>query len=563
MAQPTDTTNKEQTQKRILMATVLSFAFFIAYDFLYLQPKQELVNQANAQNAVKMENKNAGIAEANSAPTATNNAAPTVTSNSAPLTATNTMNNITPEVVSRIQVISTIETLTNKIEIDNLGRIHQVTLKDEQYTNDDGTRIKLFNPNQLKPLEVRFADRKINDEAFNIAVVASSPKVNAMNQVTELTLTQKLTNTTLTKVLKFYPDGHYDIQASSTNNADFFLTTGFRPDVLADMYADHGALLALSDGTLNIIEDEDMDKSVEFVGVNAASAFDRYYATVLYNYNKSMAISVMMDSDDSPQIFIHANDNISLSGYMGPKEYRILHALDERLTSVIEYGWFTFIAKPMFVLLQFIHDYVGNWGWTIVLVTILIKLVLFPLSHKGMVSMNRLKELSPKVKAIQEKYKDDKQKASMHMMELYKKEGANPMGGCLPIILQIPVFFAIYRVLLNAIELKGAEWILWIEDLGVMDPYFILPILMGATMYLQQKITPNTMADPMQQKIFQLLPVVFTFFFLWFPAGLTLYWFINNLFTIGQQYYVNTIFKNAREARHEKHLEEKSNKKKK
>ena len=332
---------------------------------------------------------------------------------------------------------------------------------------------------------------------------------------------------------------------------------------LADMYADHGAMLVLNDGTLNIIEDEDMDKNVEFVGVNAASAFDRYYATVLYNYNTSMAISVMKDSDDSPQVFIHAKDSISLSGYAGPKEYKTLHALDERLTSVIEYGWFTFIAKPMFILLQFMHDYVGNWGWTIVFVTILIKLVLFPLSHKGMVSMNKLKELSPKVKALQEKYKGDKQKASMHMMELYKKEGANPMGGCLPIILQIPVFFAIYRVLLNSIELKGAEWILWIQDLGVMDPYFILPIAMGATMYFQQKITPNTMADPMQQKIFQLLPVVFTFFFLWFPAGLTLYWFVNNLFTIAQQYYVNTIFKNARIARHEKHEEEKSNNKKK
>ena len=150
----------------------------------------------------------------------------------------------------------------------------------------------------------------------------------------------------------------------------------------------------------------------------------------------------------------------------------------------------------------------------------------------------------------------------MHMMELYKKEGANPMGGCLPIILQIPVFFAIYRVLLNSIELKGAEWMLWIDDLGAMDPYFVLPILMGATMYFQQKITPNTMADPMQQKMFQLLPVVFTFFFLWFPAGLTLYWFVNNLFTIGQQYYVNTIFKNARIERHEKHVEEKTHNKK-
>jgi YidC/Oxa1 family membrane protein insertase len=171
--------------------------------------------------------------------------------------------------------------------------------------------------------------------------------------------------------------------------------------------------------------------------------------------------------------------------------------------------------------------------------------------------MNRLKDLAPKIKAIQEKYGDDKQKASTHMMELYKKEGANPMGGCLPLILQIPVFFAIYRVLINAIELKGADWILWLDDLAEMDPYFVLPILIGVTMYIQQRITPNTMQDEMQKKIFQFLPVIFTFFFLWFPAGLTLYWFINNLFTIGHQYYLNKVFEKAKEQRHQEHIEQK------
>jgi YidC/Oxa1 family membrane protein insertase len=196
----------------------------------------------------------------------------------------------------------------------------------------------------------------------------------------------------------------------------------------------------------------------------------------------------------------------------------------------------------MFSFLQFIYGFIGNWGWTIVIVTIIIKLILYPLAYKGMVSMNKLKELSPQVKKIQEKYKDDKQKASMHMMELYKKEGANPMGGCLPIVLQIPVFFSIYRVLLNAIELKGSGWILWIEDLSSMDPYYVLPLLMGITMFVQQKITPNQMQDEMQKKLFMALPVIFTFFFLWFPAGLTLYWFVNNLFTVGQQYYINQMF---------------------
>ena len=539
--------SKEQTQKRILIATALSFAFFIAYDFLYLQPQQKAVDLANKQNTQVVTQK-AQTPNTN-APQATQSAN---TQNQAPVANTHVTTGIA----------STITTKKNIIQIDNLGRISQITLLGSQYIDDDNNQITLFDENQLRPLEVRFANANINNESFKVNVTVSASKLNAIQNVQTLTITQKLKETTLTKVLKFYPDGHYDLDISTTNDAQFFITPGFRPDVMADMYADHGALLSLNDGTLNIIEDEDMDRSVELIGVNVASAFDRYYATVLYNYDVSMAISVMMDRNESPNMFIHAKDGIKLHGYAGPKDFKTLTALDERLSSVIEYGWFTFIAKPMFTMLQFIHDYVGNWGWTIVITTILIKLVLFPLSHKGMVSMNRLKDLAPKVKALQEKYGDDKQKASMHMMELYKKEGANPMGGCLPILLQIPVFFAIYRVLLNAIELKGSEWIFWITDLAEMDPYFVLPILMGATMYLQQKITPNTMTDPMQQKMFQLLPVVFTFFFLWFPAGLTLYWFINNLFTIAQQYYVNVIFENARVARHEKHLEEKKNTKK-
>jgi len=551
MALNDNTLNKEQTQKRILLATAISLAFFIAYDFLYLQPKQALVDEANAKNKIVMQ-------QTQSTNTATNN-------NQAPMVATTTSQNQAPVSTNAIgsKVVSTIKTGKNIYTIDSFGRISQVTLTIPKYIDEKGNHIKLFNPNQLKPLEVRFADPATNKEAFEKNVVVSQNSLDATNSKQQLVITQKLSKTTLTKVITFYPNGHYDIKATATNNVDFFITPGFRPDVLADMYADHGALLALNDGTLNIIEDEDMDKPVELVGVNVASAFDRYYTTLLYNYDKSMAVSVMMDSSSSPQIFIHAKNSIDLHGYAGPKEYKELVALDKRLSAVIEYGWFTFIAKPMFTMMQFIHDYVGNWGWTIVIVTILVKLILFPLSHKGMVSMNKLKELAPKVKAIQEKYKDDKQKASMHMMELYKKEGANPMGGCLPVLLQIPIFFAIYRVLLNAIELKGAEWILWIDDLSLMDPYYVLPLLMGVTMFLQQKITPNTMTDPLQAKMFQFLPVVFTFFFLWFPAGLTLYWFINNLVTVSQQYYVNTLFAKAKEERHEKHLEEKKHNKKK
>ncbi|QKF73863.1 membrane protein insertase, YidC/Oxa1 family [Aliarcobacter faecis] len=515
-------------QKRMIIMTVLVFVFFIAYEFLVLKPKQE---ERAAQAKIEQESKQ--------------NAAPEVS----PVVTQDSKTAIEAPKFTDSKIVTKIKTQNNIIEIDNLGRVAQVTLLEEKYKNDKGEQIKLFSANQLRPLETRFADSSVNEEAFKIDVVASNSEIDASSSKQELVLTQTLTNTVLTKKFTFYPDGHYDLTVSSTNDKQFFITNGFRPDVIADMYAVHGFMTKLNDGTLKTIEDKDLSHEETLTGLKFVSNFDRYYATVVYNFEKSLAITLMPDSSNNPQSFIHANSNISFSGFMGPKNYNDLKALNPELIDVIDYGWFTFIAKPMFTLLQFIQSYVGNWGWTIVILTILIKLVLYPLSYKGMMSMQKLKDLAPKMKEIQAKYKGDKQKQSVAMMELYKKHGANPMGGCLPLLLQIPVFFAIYRVLINAIELKGAEWILWIKDLAEMDPWFVLPILMGATMFIQQKITPNAMQDEMQKKIFQLLPIIFTFFFLWFPAGLTLYWFVNNLFTIAQQYTINRIFEKKRVAK--------------
>jgi len=523
-------------QKRMLIMTLVVFVFFIAYEFLVLKPqKEEQAAKVAQEKAVQ-----------NKAPEVAQNA-DVSTPSSVTSSPSNIVDALSTKAIASNEIVSTITTNKNIIEIDRLGRIAQVTLLEKQYINEDKSHIKLFESNQLRPLEVRFADTNINTEAFDVNVMVDSSIVDATKSIQKLTITQNLKETVLTKVLTIYPDGHYDINVKATNNKQFFVTPGFRPNVLADMYADHGVITKLADGVLDVTLDGDVDKSKSYTGAKFVSAFDRYYATVAYNFEKTMQVSIMPDKESNPQAFIHSSTNgIEFSGYIGPKEHKTLSAMNPELTDVIEYGWFTFIANPMFLFLQFIQSYVGNWGWTIVIATILIKLALYPLSYKGMVSMQKLKDLAPKIKDIQAKYKDDKQKQSTHMMELYKKHGANPMGGCLPLILQIPVFFAIYRVLLNAIELKGAEWIFWVHDLAEMDPYFVLPVLMGATMWLQQKITPNTMQDETQKKIFQMLPIIFTFFFLWFPAGLTLYWFINNLFTISQQYYINSIFEKKR-----------------
>ena len=529
-------------QKRMLIMTLVVFVFFIAYEFLVLKPQQE--EKAKQAQIAKEQ-------QENSAPKVISNDT-VVNPASSKEEMAKSISSLSSKAIAKSEILTTIKTNKNIIEIDKFGRVAQVTLLESKYVDENGEQIRLFDANDLRPLEVRFGNVEINTQAFKTPYLASSSNIDATLSEQTLTLTQNLNGTTLTKELKFYPSGKYDINVKSTNNETFFITNGEGPNVsqsnMGEMVV-HGVIVKLSDGTLTVVEDGDADKNLNLVGAKFVSNFDKYYATLVYNFEKPLAVTIMPDKEENPQSFIHGNSNITLHGYIGPKEHVVLNAIDPELTDAIEYGWFTFIAKPVFTFLQWIHSYVGNWGWAIVILTIVIKLILYPLSYKGMVSMNKLKELAPKMKEIQAKYKDDKQRQSAAMMELYKKHGANPMGGCLPLILQIPVFFAIYRVLLNSIELKGADWIFWIEDLAVMDPYFVLPILMGASMYLQQKITPNTMQDEMQRKIFQMLPVVFTFFFLWFPAGLTLYWFVNNVFTISQQYYINRLFDKQRAAK--------------
>ncbi|WP_038070480.1 MULTISPECIES: membrane protein insertase YidC [Thioalkalivibrio] len=223
--------------------------------------------------------------------------------------------------------------------------------------------------------------------------------------------------------------------------------------------------------------------------------------------------------------------------WVGPKLQDELSEIAQGLELTVDYGMFTFLAKPLFWLLDLIHSVVGNWGWSIVLLTILIKIAFFKLSATSYRSMARMRKVAPKLQALKERYKDDKQRMNQALMDLYKKEKINPLGGCLPILVQIPVFIALYWVLLESVELRQAPWWLWIQDLSSRDPYFILPILMGVSMFVQYKLNPPPM-DPVQQKIFMALPFVFTIFFAFFPAGLVLYWFTNNLFSIAQQWYI-------------------------
>lgn len=233
-----------------------------------------------------------------------------------------------------------------------------------------------------------------------------------------------------------------------------------------------------------------------------------------------------------------SSDAFNSTFWVGPKLQDDLEAIAKGLDLTVDYGIFAFVSKPIFWVMQWIHSVVQNWGWTIIFLTLLIKLLFFWPSAMSYKSMAKMKAAAPKLKEISDRYSNDAQAKQKAMMDLYKKEKINPLGGCLPILIQIPVFMGLYWVLMESVELRQASWILWYNDLSIRDPYFVLPLIMGATMYLQQKLNPPP-TDPMQQKIFQFLPVVFTVMFLFFPAGLVLYWVVNNILSIAQQWFIN------------------------
>ena len=248
----------------------------------------------------------------------------------------------------------------------------------------------------------------------------------------------------------------------------------------------------------------------------------------------------------SPALVVDPGQTASASAqfYAGPKKQYRLEEISPYLELSVDYGWLWWIAQPLFWLLTQIQNIVVNWGLSIILLTVVIKAAFYKLSATSYRSMANMRRVQPKMQDIREQYSDDKQKQSQAMMELYKKEKINPLGGCLPILVQMPVFIALYWVLMESVELRHAPFILWIDDLSVMDPYFVLPLLMGASMWFMQKLNPPP-PDPMQAKIMQWLPVVFTFFFLWFPAGLVLYWVVNNLLSMAQQWYITRQIENA------------------
>jgi len=288
---------------------------------------------------------------------------------------------------------------------------------------------------------------------------------------------------------------------------------------------------------------------VQAAGSWAAVIQHYFVAAVIPGDDASYQYRVWMGQSDhyvvrliAPQLIVPAAGSATSteSLYVGPKTQEVLATIAPDLDLVVDYGTLHLIAKPLFMLLEFIHDLVNNWGLAIILVTLLIKLAFYKLSETSGRSMAKMRKMQPRLKLLQERYKDDKPKLNEHMMKLYQEEKINPAAGCLPILIQLPVFLSLYWVLLESVELRQAPFAFWLQDLSSKDPYFVLPVLMGISMLIQQKLNPAP-PDPVQAKVMMVLPVVFTAFFAFFPSGLVLYWFTNNLLTIAQQYKINKV----------------------
>ncbi|PKO35449.1 MAG: membrane protein insertase YidC [Betaproteobacteria bacterium HGW-Betaproteobacteria-7] len=258
-----------------------------------------------------------------------------------------------------------------------------------------------------------------------------------------------------------------------------------------------------------------------------------FYMRKLDNANAYQAGVIVPVAEIAPGASVTAKATL----FAGPQEQAALKQVSTGLDLVVDYGWLTVVAAPIFWALQFIHGIVGNWGWAIVVLTVIIKGIFFPLSATSYKSMAKMRLLTPRLMQLKERYGDDKQRLNQEMMKLYQTEKVNPLGGCLPILIQIPVFIALYWVLLGAVEMRDAPWILWIKDMASPDPYYILPVIMIASMIIQMRLNP-TPPDPIQAKVMMAMPFVFGIMFLWFPAGLVLYWVVNNVLSIAQQWQI-------------------------
>jgi len=548
-------------ENRILVAFVLSLVVFFGWGYFLStvqpppKPVEELAQNSNASATGKsLTNKSssssAGASSSNMSSTGTSSAP-------SPIVPETDRNEETVDIATGLATF----TLSNKG-----GVIKSIILA--KYKGDTGEIVDLVKhePGAKLPLTLETQDSAFNailanayyqiSPAKNVTLSASNPQHTVTvtyNGPDGLNILRKIT----------FTYGKYTAQVETTitnpamagRNLDYYVLLG--PGMggavssQTDFIVFSGATTFVNNERVESPPDEIEGDFKEFKGDISWTAFQNKYFTTALIPERGTKSTIVKKEGENVYVGLkfESVQSAASAGYMiysGTKELQLLEDTGHKLVRVLDYGWvgnkFAFLVKPLLKALQYFYGIFQNYGWAIIALTFVIKLLFFPLTHKSFKSMKGMHKVQPYVKMIQERNKDDRQKMNEELMELYKKHRVNPLGGCLPMLLQIPVFIGLYHALFFSIELRGAPFIWWIKDLSVADPYYVTPILMGISMFLQQKMSP-AIGDPVQQKIMMFLPVFFTFLFVSFPAGLVIYWTINNVLTISQQYYIYKIAK--------------------
>ncbi len=354
----------------------------------------------------------------------------------------------------------------------------------------------------------------------------------------ELIFTYNHNGVTIKKKFVFYNDDYrMDLSIETAGIPSFLLPIGTDFGVFDKQQREHKGPVALIGTDREEFDDGDGPKLLTG-NIKWVAQEDKYFASAIIPLSPVEGATLWQEGAAYGIALKLAPQKHDFIFYAGPKEYDRLKAFDKGFEHIIDFGWFSIVAMPLFWVLKFFYKFFGNYGWSIIVLTIVTRVPFIPILHKSQQSMKKMQKIQPLMAELKEKYKNDAVKLQKETMAIYKKHKVNPIGGCLPMFLQIPVFIALYNVLLRAIELRGAPFILWITDLSVKDPYYVLPIVMGLTMVLQQRMTPSAM-DPKQAKIMMFMPIIFTIMFLKFASGLVIYWLVNNTLGIIQQYFVN------------------------
>ena len=440
------------------------------------------------------------------------------------------------------------------VTLSNIGGV-VTSWKLSGFGDDDGNPIELVKQGlEMKPLSLEFssadATKKINKTVFEVNAPAKI-MLSEKNRDAEVLFVHSLaTGFEIKKKIVFHYNSHRaDMEVSLSHSGSSVKGSAFGigwyglGDIKDKMYSYDGPVIYI-DGK-RLTKTPDMDKENVYEGkIEWAGLTNRYYCVAFFPEDREAKMTQREVEDDIYSNTLQlvspgSGKPISFYMYAGPKMVSELKKQNRGFQKVINYGWFDIIAKPIYRVMVWLHDSVFyNFGWAIIVITVVIKILFFPLTQKSFQSMSKMRKLQPQMKILQERYKNDKTKMNEELMLLYRKHKVNPLAGCLPIFLQIPVFIALYKVLLESIELKGADFIWWIHDLSLKDPYYVTPLLMGLSMFLQQKLSPQA-NDPVQRNMMLLMPVVFTVMFINFPSGLVIYWLVNNILSIAQQWYVN------------------------